>query len=193
MCPETFNLWVIVERVLCRHQQKFSINVWAGIVGDYMVCPHVLPHRHTGNHYRDFLLHDLPKLMVIVTLALTAVMWYMHNGAPEHFSRAVWDVYNNTYRGRWIGRGRPNAWPPRSPGFESSGCLPVGTPINPCVCSSYWQRRGISPSHCGCLPDPPHLLRHLWTDVTVHGETCRGEDRILLRTLWALILNALLQ
>jgi hypothetical protein len=39
----------------------------------------------------------------------------MHDGAPAHFSRAVRDVLSNTYRGRWIGRGGPTAWPPRSP------------------------------------------------------------------------------
>jgi hypothetical protein len=33
--------------------------VWAGIVGDCSVGLHVLPHRLTGNRYRDFLLHDL--------------------------------------------------------------------------------------------------------------------------------------
>jgi hypothetical protein len=38
----------------------------------------------------------------------------MHDGAPAHFSRAVRDVLNNIYRNRWIGRGGPTAWPPRS-------------------------------------------------------------------------------
>jgi hypothetical protein len=33
-CPETFNLRILAEIILCRHQQKFSINMWAGIVGD---------------------------------------------------------------------------------------------------------------------------------------------------------------
>jgi hypothetical protein len=42
-------------------------------------------------------------------------MWYMHDGAPAHFSLAVRDVLNNTYHDRWIGRGGPTAWPPRSP------------------------------------------------------------------------------
>jgi hypothetical protein len=42
-------------------------------------------------------------------------MWYMHDGAPAHFSRAVRDVLNNTYHGRWVGRGGPTAWPPLSP------------------------------------------------------------------------------
>jgi hypothetical protein len=36
-----------------------------------------------------------------------ARMWYMHGGAPAHFSRAVRDVLNNTYHDRWIGRGGP--------------------------------------------------------------------------------------
>jgi hypothetical protein len=38
----------------------------------------------------------------------------MHDGAPEHFSRAARDVLNKTYRDRWTGRGGPTAWPPRS-------------------------------------------------------------------------------
>jgi hypothetical protein len=37
-----------------RHQQQFSDNVWAGIVGDCLAGPHVLPHRLTGSHYQDF-------------------------------------------------------------------------------------------------------------------------------------------
>jgi hypothetical protein len=85
-----------------------SINVWAGIVDD-------LPHRLTANHYRDALLHDLPKLLEGVPLAVRARIWYMHAGAPAHFSRAVRDVLNTTYHDRWIGRGGPTVWPPRSP------------------------------------------------------------------------------
>jgi hypothetical protein len=57
-----------------RHQQPFTINVWAGIVGDYLVGPHVLPHRPRGNHYREFLLYDLPKLLEDVPLAVRARM-----------------------------------------------------------------------------------------------------------------------
>jgi hypothetical protein len=88
--------------------------VWAGIVIDYLVGPHVLPHQLTGNHRRNVLLHELLKL-------LEEYHWQlehecdMHDGAPAHFSRAVRDVLNNTYHDRWIGRGGPTAWPPRSP------------------------------------------------------------------------------
>jgi hypothetical protein len=74
-----------------------------------------LPHRLTGNHYRYFLLHVLPNLLEDVPLAVRAQMWYMHDSAPAHFSRAVRDVLNNTYHDQWIGRGGSTAWPPRSP------------------------------------------------------------------------------
>jgi hypothetical protein len=89
--------------------------MWAGIVGDWLVGPHVLPHRFTGEHYRDFLLHDLSKLLEDVPLTARARMWYMHDGAPAHFSRAVRDVLSNTCHGRWIGTRGPTAWPPHSP------------------------------------------------------------------------------
>jgi hypothetical protein len=89
--------------------------VWAGIVGDCLAGPHVSPHRLTGNHCGGFLLHELPKLLEDVPLAVRARMWYMHDGAPAHFSRAVRDVLNNTYHDRWIRRGGPTARPPRSP------------------------------------------------------------------------------
>jgi hypothetical protein len=88
--------------------------VWAWIVVDYLVVQHVLPHRLTGNPYRDFPLHDLPKLLEDVPLSVRARVWYMHDGAPAHFNRAVRDVLSNTNRNRWIGRGGPTAWPPPS-------------------------------------------------------------------------------
>jgi hypothetical protein len=41
--------------------------------GDYLVDPHVPPYRLIGNHYRDFLSHDLPKLLEDAPLAVTAL------------------------------------------------------------------------------------------------------------------------
>ncbi|EZA62615.1 hypothetical protein X777_07429 [Ooceraea biroi] len=42
-------------------------------------------------------------------------MWFMHDGAPAHFSRVARDHLNRNYGQRWIGRGGQVAWPPRSP------------------------------------------------------------------------------
>jgi hypothetical protein len=96
------------------------------VLGDCLVGPYVLPHLLTGNHYRDFLLHDLLKLLEDVPLAVKAPMWYMHDDAPEHFSRAVRDVPNNTHHDRWIGRRGPTAWPPRSPDLYPLDFYPWG-------------------------------------------------------------------
>jgi hypothetical protein len=64
-------------------------------------------------------------------------MWYMHDGAPAHFNRAVRDVLNNTYHDRWISIGGPtHCMASTLARFESSGFLPVGTPKTPCVGSS---------------------------------------------------------
>jgi hypothetical protein len=41
-------------------------------------------------------------------------MWHMLDGAPAHFRRSVRDVLSNTYNDRWIGRGGPTVWHPRS-------------------------------------------------------------------------------
>jgi hypothetical protein len=68
--------------------------VWAEIAGDCSVGTHILPHRLTGNHYRYIFLYDLPKLLENVPLGVRARMWYMHDGAPAHFNRAVRDVLN---------------------------------------------------------------------------------------------------
>jgi hypothetical protein len=163
MCLETSNLWVIAERILLRPLEMFSINMLAGIVRDWLVGPHVVPHRLTGSHYQDFLSHDLPKLLQVVPVAVKARMWYIHDGAPAHFSRVVRDILNNTYHDRWICRGGPTAWPPRTPGLHPVDLLPVRTPKTPCLCSSCWQQRIISPSHCGCPSDYPQLPWHPWT------------------------------
>jgi capsule polysaccharide modification protein KpsS len=56
------------------------------IVGDNLVGPHVLPYRLTGSHYRDFLLHDLAKLLEDVPLAVRARVCYVHDVAPAHLT-----------------------------------------------------------------------------------------------------------
>ena len=42
-------------------------------------------------------------------------MWYQHDGAPAHFFNASRQILDNNFPNRWIGRGGPVAWPPRSP------------------------------------------------------------------------------
>jgi hypothetical protein len=53
--------------------------MWEGVSAEYLVVPHILPYRLIGNHYRDFLLHDLPKLLEDVPLPVRARIWYTHD------------------------------------------------------------------------------------------------------------------
>lgn len=100
-----------------RHQRHFSLNVWAGIVGDHLLGPVFLPPILNGATYRNFLLDSLPLLLEDVPIRVRREMWFMHDGAPAHFSLVAREVLDreNYYRNRWIGRGGPIAWPARSP------------------------------------------------------------------------------
>ena len=98
-----------------RFQHQFSLNVWIGIVADCLIGPVFLPARLTGEIYRHFLEHTLPGFLENVPLALRHAMWFMHDGAPAHFSRVAREFLTQTYGNRWIGRGGPHLWPARSP------------------------------------------------------------------------------
>lgn len=98
-----------------RHQDKFCVNIWAGIIGDFLIGPFVLPNRLNGQQYLNFLENDLLHLLDDVPYQLRNDMFFMHDGAPPHFALNVREHLNRMYPGRWIGRGGPVYWPPRSP------------------------------------------------------------------------------
>lgn len=100
-----------------RHQRRFSLNVWGGIIGNFLIGPVFLPARLNGVAYHRFLAHELPPLLEEIPIAMRQRMWYMHDGAPAHFSLIARNWLNrpNHYANRWIGRGGPINWPARSP------------------------------------------------------------------------------
>jgi hypothetical protein len=100
----------------CRgYQHKFLINIWCGIVGNYLIGPFVLPDRLTGAVYTHFLENDLRNGVEPVDIQLRHEMWFMHDGGPAHFSRQVRAFLDVTNPDRWIGRNRPIPWSARSP------------------------------------------------------------------------------
>lgn len=102
--------------VVSHHQHQFqSINIWAGIIGNFLIGPFVLPPRLNGELYLEFLQNNLLDLIEHLPLAIRRNMYFMHDGAPPHFSVAVRNHLNNVFPNRWIGRGGYIAWPPRSP------------------------------------------------------------------------------
>lgn len=93
--------------------------MWAGIVNDFLIGPYLLPTRLSGGSYLIFLKEVLPQLLHDVPIAIRNRMWFQHDGAPAHFSIDVRNYLNATFGARWIGRGGPVPWPPRSPDLSS--------------------------------------------------------------------------
>lgn len=97
------------------HQEKFSVNVWAGILNGRIIGPYILPNRLNSRTYLVFIRDILTELLEDIPLDAILGMWFQHDGAPAHFAQIVRDYLNNRYGQQWIGRGGPVAWPPRSP------------------------------------------------------------------------------
>ncbi|CAH2092765.1 unnamed protein product [Euphydryas editha] len=96
-------------------QDRFSVNLWSGVLNGKLIGPFQLPTRLDGAAYKNFLENELPLLLEDVSLELRRTMVFQNDGAPCHYSIQVRNFLNETYRNRWIGRSGPIRWPPRSP------------------------------------------------------------------------------
>uniref|UniRef100_V5GJV9 Transposable element Tc3 transposase n=1 Tax=Anoplophora glabripennis TaxID=217634 RepID=V5GJV9_ANOGL len=134
-----------------RHQHQFSLNVWVGIVGDHLIGPFFLPPRLTGDVYRRFLEDELPVLLEDIPLPLRLQMYFMHDGAPPHFSLAAREYLNNIYPNRWIGRGGTQPWPREVSRLKFVGFFPLGSPQTFGLYDSSANHRRIKKPHCRIL------------------------------------------
>lgn len=100
-----------------KNQVRFSLNVWGGIVGDCLIGPVFLEPRLNGQNYHRLLSHTLPPLFEDIPIGIRQRMWFLHDGAPAHFSLLArnWLSQPQNYGNHWIGRGGPVEWPARSP------------------------------------------------------------------------------
>jgi hypothetical protein len=82
-------------------------------------------------------------------------------GLPAHFSRVVRGYLDEHYPQRWIGRGSPVAWPPRSPDLNPLDfflwghlkSLVYATPVN--TQQELWQRVWVA---CDTVKTSPGVL-----------------------------------
>uniref|UniRef100_V5G8C7 Transposase n=1 Tax=Anoplophora glabripennis TaxID=217634 RepID=V5G8C7_ANOGL len=96
-------------------QNRWTLNVWGGILGDRVIGPHFFNGTLNGEMYHHFLINDLPILLENVPLNVRQNLWLQQDGAPPHNSSRVRNFLNDQYGGRWIGRGGPIHWSARSP------------------------------------------------------------------------------
>lgn len=97
------------------HQRYWTVNTWCGIVGGRIVGPFFFEGHLDGETYDNFLINHLPNLLLDVPDEVVDTMWFMQDGAPAHYSQIVRQTLDEQYPGRWIGRGGPVNYPPRSP------------------------------------------------------------------------------
>jgi hypothetical protein len=98
-----------------RFQQRFSVNVWAGILNDQLLDIEVLDPRLNAERYLEFLENRLYDILGDFPIELRHEMWFQHDGAPPHNGRRVTEWLNRNYNNRWIGNRSNILWPPRSP------------------------------------------------------------------------------
>ena len=55
-----------------------------------------------------------------VPLHVRMNMWMQHDSAPSHYALCSKQVMNEIFDEKWIGRGGPVAWPPRSSDLTSA-------------------------------------------------------------------------
>lgn len=98
-------------------QNRWSLNVYGGLIGDYVVGPYFFDGNLNARKFLRFLRRDFCVLLENIPLNLRSRMWVQLDGAPAHFSLNVRTYLNRKFPEKWIGRGGPNNWPPRSPGL----------------------------------------------------------------------------
>ena len=106
-------------------QYPQKINVWAGILGDGIIGPIVIPGNLNGDMYAEMLHRSIEPLIVRElenqrdihgNLSLEErLLHFQQDGAPPHYVVAVRQWLDDHYPNQWIGRRGPVEWPPRSP------------------------------------------------------------------------------
>lgn len=97
------------------NQHRWSVNVWAGIIGTFVIGPFFFDGPLNGMQYNDFLENHLFELLEDIPLARIRDMYFQQDGAPPHHARITTQWLNRTFPNKWIGRAGPIHWPARSP------------------------------------------------------------------------------
>lgn len=90
------------------------VNVWLGLTQNKCYGPFFFAEATvTGVTYLDMLQQFLQPQLEEDGITDTVV--YQQDGAPPHFALIVRSYLDEMFPGRWIGRGSPRLWAPRSP------------------------------------------------------------------------------
>jgi hypothetical protein len=75
------------------YHHRYSVNVWCGLLGSYLIGPHFFKGHLTKAFYREFLQSHLPLYLENVPLAIRC-LWMQHDGTAPHATREVTALHN---------------------------------------------------------------------------------------------------
>jgi hypothetical protein len=113
----TEHIWAHVNShasTVSRFQYQWRINVWAGIIGNRIIGPTILPATLNAANYMELLRNYVETELEELPVRDYFNVIYLHDGAPAHYARDVQD-YLETRFTEWIGRSGRVPWPPRPP------------------------------------------------------------------------------
>ena len=91
-----------------------KVNVWCAMSNKQIIGPYFFEDETVNrqNYLRILKNYFYPTMQ---RRRLNNKMIFQQDGAPPHFSKEVHAWLNEKFNGRWIGRGGPISWAPRSP------------------------------------------------------------------------------
>jgi hypothetical protein len=115
------------------------------------------------------------KIIFIRSLTTTTTTLFVN---WTHFAHIVHDCLNVNFPGRWIGRGGPIAWPPRSPDLT-----PLNFSLRGYVKDQVCSQRVYTPDElkawitAAIVNVTKGMLQRIWQEVDYRWEVCRATDR----------------
>lgn len=84
-------------------QHWWSLNVWCGIIRDFVIDPYFLEETVTSNSYCNLLQNHLPVLLKNVPLNIRRETWFQQDGALLHFfANIIKQLLKNLETSGWI-------------------------------------------------------------------------------------------
>lgn len=96
-------------------QNKFSLNVWCGIINSEIVGPIFYEGSLTGERYITMVANFLYDFLDNMNLLDRQRIYFQQDGAPAHNYHQTQAIMNRLFGDQWIGTNGPVQWPPRSP------------------------------------------------------------------------------
>lgn len=99
-----------------KHQYQWSFSVWCGIFDGRIIEPVFIDHTLNAQRYlNDVLRGPVEDFLCNLPLGHLVATWFQHDGAPAHSSSLARAWLDGAFKGQWVGRHGPVAWPARSP------------------------------------------------------------------------------